>query len=207
VSPSRVTSRRRATRARVIDAAGPLFIEHGYLNATMEMLASEADVSVQTLYLAFGSKVGILSAAHDVAVVGDDEDVPVLARPWVEAMRLEPDGPTALRLVIENIGMIYQRVDPLFAVIRAAASDPDVAELEAEHRQQRHTLLTQVASTLRDKHGFDRNLTEMEAADLLYAILGPDLYSRLVVDRDWSVEAWRDLVHETLQPKFFPERS
>lgn len=201
-----MTSRRRATRARVIDAAGPLFIEHGYLNATMEMLASEADVSVQTLYLAFGSKVDILRAAHDIAVVGDDEDIPVLERPWVDTMRHEPDGPTALRLLIENAGMIYQRVDPLFTVIRAAASDSDVAELEADHRQQRHTLSTQLASTLRDKDGFDRNLIQMEAADLLYAILGPGLYSTLVVDRGWSVEAWRDLVHDTLQPKFFPER-
>jgi hypothetical protein len=78
--------------------------------------------------------------------------------------------------------------------------------LEAEHRQQRHTLTTQVASMLRDKDGFDRNLNEMEAADLLYAILSPGLYSTLVVERGWSVEAWRDLVHETLQPKFFPER-
>jgi hypothetical protein len=118
--------------------------------------------------------------------------------------RLEPDGPTALRLLIENIGMIFQRVDPLFAVIRAAASDSDVAELEAEHRQQRHTLTTQVASTLRDKDGFDRNLTEMEAADLLYAILSPDLYSTLVIERGWSIEAWHDLIHETLQPRFFP---
>jgi AcrR family transcriptional regulator len=206
LSPTRVTSRRRATRARVIEAAGPLFIEHGYLNATMEMLASEADVSVQTLYLAFGSKVGILRAAQDVAVVGDDEDVPALERPWVEAVRLEPDGPTALRLLVENVGMTYQRVSPLFEVIRAAASDPDVAELEADLRQQRHTLFTQVASTLRDKDGFDRNVTETVAADLLYAILGADLYSTLVVNRGWSVEAWHDLVDGILQPKFFPGR-
>jgi AcrR family transcriptional regulator len=206
VSPRRVSSRRRATRARVIDAARPLFIEHGYLNTTMAMLASEADVSVQTLYLAFGSKVDILRAAHDVAVVGDDEQVPVLERPWIDAMRLEPDGPTALRLLVENIGMIHQRVSPLFEVTRAATSDRDVAEFEADLRHQRHTLFTEIAPTLRDKDGFDRDVTEMEAADLLYAILGPDLYSTLVIDRGWSVAEWRDLVHEILQPKLFTER-
>lgn len=206
MSPRRVSSRRRATRARVIDAARPLFIEHGYLNTTMAMLASEADVSVQTLYLAFGSKVDILRAAHDVAVVGDDEQVPVLERPWIDAMHLEPDGPTALRILVENIGMLHQRVSPLFDVTRAAASDPDVAEFEADLRQQRHTLFTKIAPTLRDKDGFDRKVTEMKAADLLYAILGPDLYSTLVIDRGWSVEEWRDLVHETLQPKLFTEQ-
>jgi hypothetical protein len=57
-----------------------LFIRDGYLATTMAAVAGEAGVAVQSLYLRFGSKLEILKAAFDAAVVGGLEPVPLLER-------------------------------------------------------------------------------------------------------------------------------
>ena len=96
----------------------------------MAAIAAEAGVAVQTLYLAFGSKVAILAAAHDVAVAGDDDPVSVLDRPWVAEVRAETDGPRAgLELVLANSLEIIERVAPVYSAIQSAAADTEVAEL------------------------------------------------------------------------------
>jgi len=84
--------RSRATRARILDAANPLFLREGYLTTTTGAIAVAAGVSVQTLYMGFGSKLGILSAALDVAIAGDHEPVPLLDRAWVRELAEAPTG-------------------------------------------------------------------------------------------------------------------
>jgi AcrR family transcriptional regulator len=78
--------RTRATRARIIAAATPLFVRDGYLETTMSGIAKAAGVAVQTLYLSFGSKVAVLEAALDVAA----DDAAAGDRP------ASADGPAAL---------------------------------------------------------------------------------------------------------------
>ena len=49
-------------RKLVVDAAEKLFREKGYVGTTIENIASSADVSIGSLYSAFGSKGGIMRA-------------------------------------------------------------------------------------------------------------------------------------------------
>lgn len=78
-------SRRQAdaerTRCHVVDAATPLFIDAGYESASMRQIADAADVSLQTLYNAFGSKYGLFTAVMDVVIAGDHEPVALADRP------------------------------------------------------------------------------------------------------------------------------
>lgn len=60
---SRGRSKSEAKRQLIIDAAGDLFMEQGYENASMEGIAKLAGVSKQTLYSHFGSKEQLFSAA------------------------------------------------------------------------------------------------------------------------------------------------
>ncbi|MGH9133320.1 MAG: TetR/AcrR family transcriptional regulator, partial [Ilumatobacteraceae bacterium] len=71
--PYRSTRRKQQaarTRSDVLAAAVRLFAEHGWSGSTLAAIAREADVAVETVYGAFGSKKGLLRAAMDVAVVG-----------------------------------------------------------------------------------------------------------------------------------------
>lgn len=50
------------SRDRVLDTAMTLFLEHGYGNLSMEVIAKEARVSLRTIYSQFGGKSGLFGA-------------------------------------------------------------------------------------------------------------------------------------------------
>ena len=62
----RLSKRERAeqTRTRIIDAAYRLFTQHGYEATTMQAVADEARVAVQTVYFTFHTKGGLLTATR-----------------------------------------------------------------------------------------------------------------------------------------------
>src|SRR4051795_10024314 len=88
---SRRQSQARQTRAAVRDAAERLFLERGYAATTMAAVAEAANVSVETVYKAFGNKPGLVKGVFDVAVVGDDEPVPMMQRDFVRRNEAERD--------------------------------------------------------------------------------------------------------------------
>jgi TetR/AcrR family transcriptional repressor of mexJK operon len=55
-------SEREARMHDLIHTAGQLFLKHGYVNVSLEMLAREAHVAVRTIYVKFGGKAGLLNA-------------------------------------------------------------------------------------------------------------------------------------------------
>src|SRR5262245_43340991 len=71
----------RATRRRIREAAERLFVRHGYLSTTIEAIAAEAAVAVQTVYFVFGTKHALLAEVLDVATAGDEAPAPIRERP------------------------------------------------------------------------------------------------------------------------------
>lgn len=191
-------------RAEIRDGATGLFLRDGYLATTMAAIAAEAGVAVQTLYLTFGSKVAILEAAHDAAVVGGGRDVPVLERPWVDQVHGEPEGRAALAVLLDGALGIVQRVSPIYAVIQAAAADTEVADLLARTKQQRLTTLQALAGSLARKDGYAVEMPVARAADLLYAVVSDEQYRLLVVDRGWPPAEWRGWCTTVLTQALFP---
>jgi AcrR family transcriptional regulator len=204
---SRKGTRGAATKARIVDAATRLFIEHGYLETTVAAIASEAGVALQTLYLSFGSKVAILRAAHDIAVVGDDAPIPVLDRPWVAEMRAEPDGRRALHLVIDNGLQIIERVMPIIGVIQAAAADADVGQLLRDIKGMQLTTQQAFARELATKKGFRPTLTPEKAGDIIHAVASHDMYRTLVIERGWPTAQVADFVYNTIAVTLFPSKA
>jgi len=206
VPGARKGGRGKQTRVRIVDAATTLFSEVGYVDTTMAAIAAEAGVAVQTLYLSCGSKVAILEAAHDMAVVGDNEGLTVLERTWVADARAEPDGLRALKVVITNICRINGRVAPIYRVIQAASADPDVAALFDQIRKQRLITMRALAEDLVTKQGFARSRSAGWAADVLYAIGSVEFLGLVVLERQWTakdLEAW---VYEIAAARLFPSR-
>lgn len=199
------TKRGRQTRARIVYAAARLFGDRGYLETTMAAIAAEAGVAAQTLYLAFGSKVAILEAANDVAVVGDDEPIALLDRPWMADLRAELDGLRALELTMTNTLQVIERTSPLYGVIQSAAADPEVAELLTRTKAQRLSALRTLAEELTAKAGFSAELSADRAADILYAVVSNELYQVLVVERHWSAEDWKTWAYDSAALRLFPK--
>src|SRR5690242_15455181 len=99
---TRRAAQARATRRRIVDGATELFVERGYAATTLDQIAKDAGVAVQTVYFHFRNKATVLKQILDVAAVGDDEPVPLLDRPWARRVRDEPDARRALAIWMRN---------------------------------------------------------------------------------------------------------
>ncbi|MFD8528939.1 TetR/AcrR family transcriptional regulator [Streptosporangium canum] len=195
-----------ATRARVLAAAKKLFVERGYATTTMQAIATEAGVAVQTLYFTFATKRAILSELLDVEVAGDSAPIATLDRPWVaEAMAASPAG--QLRMLAAATARIHDRVVPILEVVRSAAAiDPEIAELWQTNIAQRHTVLTAFAGALAAKADLRAGINAARAADISLAVLSPETYHLLVRERGWSVEDWREWAEDALIRQLLPDR-
>jgi AcrR family transcriptional regulator len=200
--PERGTRRReqaRATRRRIIDAGLDLFVRQGYAVTTLEQIAGQAGVAVQTVYFHFGNKRTVLKEIVDVVAVGDDQPVALLDRPWMQQVRAEPDARRALTIWIHNSRAIFARIAPIMRIVRdAAGADPDMTAQWDVNQQQRFVAHQTLAQQLADKRGLRQGLSVAKAADIIFAVLSLDVYLLLTVERGWAPAQWERWITKTL---------
>jgi TetR/AcrR family transcriptional regulator, mexJK operon transcriptional repressor len=63
------------SRAKIVAAAADVFLDQGFLGATMDQIASRADVSVQTVYSRFGSKEALFNEVVGELAGGATRDI------------------------------------------------------------------------------------------------------------------------------------
>lgn len=190
--------RSQRTRQRVVEAGYRVFCDRGY-SAPLRAVAAEAGVSVQSLYVSFGTKLELLRAVLQLAVHGDDDPRPPHEREWFAALAAEPDPEAALLLLLEGTQGIYDRLGPLSGVF--ATSDPDVAGLWAQSERLRYDGLSLAVDRVLAK-GTPR-VGATEARDMAFVLLGPDTYRAFVVSRGWTPDAWRRWTAGTLASAWF----
>jgi hypothetical protein len=95
---------------------------------------------------------------------------------------------------------IWARVGPLQRVLQAAAaSEPELRELEREQDTERHAGLTRFASLLGDHGALRADLTPERAADLIITLASFATYDNLVTTRGWTPDQYEAWLAETLQ--------
>lgn len=182
----------RETRRLITATATRLFIERGYAATSMRDIAATAEVAEKTLYLTFGSKADLLRAVADQAIVGDDEPVPVAERRWFKDILAASDSRQVLQEWADHQERALGRLSDLIETVRAAAnSDPEIAALYREKRDELITDARHIATALAARGDLRKTLTVTEAADHLNAIAGPELHRVLVIDRGWTAERYR----------------
>ena len=182
-------SQARRTRADVIDNARDLFIEHGYTGTTMAAVAARAGVSVETIYKSIGNKPAVLKAVLDVAIVGDDDAVPMLERPLVTQLRSEPDPRKLFARYGHHIVESWPRQVPLQLILRTAATvDTDAQRQWQAVQAERLTGMTAFANNLAQRGVLRQDLDVAEARDILWSLTAPEQYEVLVLQRGWAIE-------------------
>ena len=126
------------SRSAILDAGRVLFVERGYASTTMGDVAARAGVSTATAAAAFGGKAGLLKRLVDIAIVGDDEPVPVRERQVAADVAASTDPREQLDLLAAFITEAHGRLAALVDVMQqASGSDPEVfADLERLQRGQ-----------------------------------------------------------------------
>ena len=192
-------ARTRLARRAVVDAARALFLERGYVATTVEAISEHADVPVATVYRLFSSKPGILKALLDASVAGDDQPISLQERPDVASLFDEPDPRVLLARAAGVTTAINWRTGDVYRVLASAAgSDPAATELYHKIRRQRDEGQGRIARALARTRSLRTGLRERDAADLIHALMSPELYRLLVVDRGWTPERYQQWLATTL---------
>ena len=191
----------RQTRRRMLEAARKLFIERGYGATTMQDIADRAGVAVQTIYFTFGNKRTVLKELADLTIAGDDAPVATMDRPWFRAALAADTADAQLRALVDGAGDILGRIAPIAEVLRtAAAIDPEAAgRRQDDDTDPRHVVYTTAARAMANKPDTRPQVSAEHIADVLFAILSPELYLVLVRDRGWTPEQWARWAYDTLR--------
>lgn len=160
---------------------------------TMETIAKEAGVSVQTVYATFGSKAAILIALLD-RLEADAGPGDMAAH---SGGAVSPDQQLAALVAFHR--RLYERGADVIAVsLGSVATDPDLAaHVDTGHRRRRASQVALVAEWHR--HGALRpGLSRREAADVLWALTSPDLYLLHVRGSAWTPTRYASWLRATL---------
>ena len=186
------TNRTEAAAARkqqVLDAAGRVFERRGYAGATIQAIAEEAGVAVETVYRSAAGKRGLLAAAIRASAAGGVQRaaVPVDDRPAIRRVIDEPNPRIRLTLYLRAVVGTWRRMGPLQRVLDAAAvDDADLESLRVELEADRLNGMRRFARSLLDQHALRDDMSVDRAADLLWAHCGRAVFVALVTDRGWS---------------------
>ena len=192
-------ARTRLARAAVVQEARTLFTERGYAATTVEAISDRSGVPPATVYRLFASKLGILKALLDVSIAGDDQAVPLTDRPQVQALLTDPDTRNQLAGFAGITRGIMSRTEPAHRIlVSAASSDPDAAALLAEQGRQRQHGQSRIARSLARAGVLRPGLRERDAADIIHALMSPEVYYLLVGDRGWRPEQYESWLKDIL---------
>ena len=100
---------------------------------------------------------------------------------------------------------VAPRVAPVLLLVReAAASDPELARLQAEMDAARLTRMTHNARTLLKGGHLRTGITLDAAADVLWTYSSPELYELLVIRRGWAVERYGRFIADAMIAALLP---
>ena len=181
------------TRSGGVAAARHLFARAGYQATTIDAIAGEAGVSVQTVYAVFGSKRGVMLA------IADDMDARADNAGLHQALTVVTDPHEQLRLFVGFQLDFYGRNGDVLQIFRdAGRADESLAEFWRIGRGRHEEAYAQLAKGWAQRKVLKAGVSEKEAADVLAALSWIDLYWYLVGHSGWSPERFGAWTRETL---------
>jgi len=190
-------ARSRRTQTALLDAARAVIEAEGFGALTMARVAEQAGVTRRAAYLHFPSRTDLVTALFD-HVAAREGLADSLARVWSA-----PDAHAALSEWAAHVARYHSRI---LAVDRASAAAADTDPDAARHRDQVNAVQLVACRRLAQRLAHEGILaqpwTTSSAAELLWALLSPDLVTRLTVTRQWGTTDLADrlavLLHRTL---------
>lgn len=171
------------TRRRIVEAARKLFFRDGYAATTLQQVATEAGVAVQTVYAVYGSKLGILRALRDL-VVNLPEAEAALSEPMPDATlggSLDRFG-HSIRLRWEFAGDIVKILGD------ARMADTTIRDEVEVALRMRRSGITAFAANLGER--FELAIEPKRAAAILLALTLPELHSEFIDIHKWTEDEY-----------------
>lgn len=186
----------RETRYRMIEAAAAVFADPGYASTTMERIAQDSGVAVQTVYYTFGTKGALLCAAMEYASAGRHDPDPVMQRAWIGRVMSAPSAGRALAIALSHGVDIYARAAPLWPAIRAASGDDAVVSYWEGVARGRRIGMQQVVDLFARSGALREGLEATRGGDILYTLHSHDSYTTLVTDAAWPLAEYKSWLYD-----------
>ncbi len=180
----------RTTRARIVTAAKTSFLKRGFVGTTIRQVAEDAGVSQETIYKTFGGKAALHKSVYDVSLAGDDEDVPLSARPEAVAVRDAESPAVAAAAYAQLAQLISSRIDPLLRVLLSArGTDKALEEFAATTDRERHAGSSFYVRHWEGRGWLRADITPEHAIDSVWALnSAPTRW--LLLDHGWSTDEY-----------------
>lgn len=201
---SRRDEQAREARARIRDAATALFVDRGYVGTSIAAVAEAAGVAPQTVFVVFGNKAGLLSAAVDVALAGDDVPIALAERSPTKGALAASSPAEAAATFARMVTSVLERAGRLIQVADAAAQqDAELVPLWIAGHKGRLANMGQLAKSFATA-GYLRDGVEPDtAAELLWVITSPDTYRSFTVILGWSTIRYERWIRSTVEGTLF----
>jgi AcrR family transcriptional regulator len=184
---------RQETRRRLLQAAAEEFPAHGYAGTTVTRLATAAGVSVQTLYLVWGSKRALLRGYMEQALAGSLDSPEDASRRFT--------GLAPRDRIVELAALVTETAERAadgWTLYRdAAAVDAEIAADWNELQMLRHRTFSRVLADLPTGVLAD-GLTPKTAVDTAWTVASPESFDLLVHRLGYSLAEFRDWIEQTL---------
>jgi TetR/AcrR family transcriptional repressor of mexJK operon len=168
----------------LVHIAGTMFLENGYAKVSLEAIARRAHVAVRTIYVKFGGKSGLLSAALEQRrdrffgsgeMLADQRPLKVIVDDFALRFLALMDGPDVIAM---------QRV-----VMAEAADNPELAETFYEHGPRRtNNMLTEFFSRADIRAQLREGVTPVQAAKHLISCVKGDQLRCFLFSRQAETE-------------------
>lgn len=191
---------REETKRLLLAAAAQEFTDRGYVGATVTRIAERAGVTVQTLYLAWGSKRALLRAYMEQALAGTSGLPP--ADPLSDAVVAQMPPSNKPRTVIADLAALHRRIGERAALgwqlyRDAAAADSDVAADWVDNQRLRRVTYGRLIARL-PLEALRPGLTHESAADTAWALASPECWDLLIRRSGYTPEDYQAWVEDTL---------
>jgi AcrR family transcriptional regulator len=183
----------------LLASARRLFTEHGYAATTIEAIARDAGLAVQTFYATYGSKravlVGLLDQFDETGDVGGlIQTLHAAGNDWQQQLAV---------LVDFNARLFSAAIDLLEISRSAGEGDPDIAAVSRAGDGRRRAGQAPVVHAWARAGALRPGLDETTAAEILWGLTSPELFHLFVVRQNWPVARYASWLIDTLHRLLF----
>jgi AcrR family transcriptional regulator len=176
------------TRREILRAARRLFAERGFAHASVQQIAEESGVAVQTIYSSVGSKTALLLALNDL--IDEEADVAGLAATLLAGT----DPPQLIAQAVHLTRQLNERCGDLIRVLLSAEpAEPEAAAAVADGMRRHEHGASRLAQRLAALGALQAGTTPERATAVLSMMTSPATWRQLTQNAGWTfgeAEAW-----------------
>jgi AcrR family transcriptional regulator len=194
----------RATREAILDAALELFMSQGFQTTAIREIAERAEVSEQTVYNAFGDKIGLLwnAGMRYIDAGGGAEE-----QAFLDALRAEPDPLKRVRMAARDSRQTWESGALELDLMTLSTDARDERLHELAERGLRHKLASTraVCEILFPDEIRRRDLSLDDVIEFATAVDSAATVTTLI-KLGWTMERWERWIAEFLLLFLDPDR-